>query len=432
MRFGNILWNLAGLGLPLLIAALTIPGLVTLIGSERFGLLALAWGLIGYAGALDLGVGRATTQRVSAMRDSAENDQIPDVLATAVRITTVTGGAGMAIILTAAGCGLYRVIQTDNVPALEIQLSMVLLALALPMQAMSATYRGINEAYLNFRNINILRVFLGAANFGAPYLVALHSRDLSWLIATLVLSRGLALVFYKYFAQRCMIDAGHTKSGKYNKKLVYELLRFGGWFTVTSVVGPMLVQADRFFVGGLISASVVTLYVIPYEVAIQSLMIVGAVTTVAFPVISHQIHNAPQQAILTFRLWLYRITALMFAAMLVLAWIMPVLLHLWVGRHVSEDSIRVGQILCLGVFFNAIGAMYYSLLHAQGHTKSTAVLHLLEFPLYILLLIVLIKAFGIIGCAIAWTVRTLFDTVALILMSRQFDRKKGVGRYAAV
>lgn len=67
MRTRSILWNLLGLGLPLLIAAVTVPKLLTLIGSERFGFLALAWGLIGYAGALDLGIGRATTQRVAAL-----------------------------------------------------------------------------------------------------------------------------------------------------------------------------------------------------------------------------------------------------------------------------------------------------------------------------------------------------------------------------
>ena len=44
-------------------ALFAIPGLLKLIGSERFGLLVLAWGLSGNAGMLDLGVGRATTQR---------------------------------------------------------------------------------------------------------------------------------------------------------------------------------------------------------------------------------------------------------------------------------------------------------------------------------------------------------------------------------
>ena len=70
MQLKNIAWNLAGLGGPLIVAALTVPALIRMIGMERFGLLALAWGLIGFAGIFDLGIGRATTQTISRLRGS--------------------------------------------------------------------------------------------------------------------------------------------------------------------------------------------------------------------------------------------------------------------------------------------------------------------------------------------------------------------------
>ncbi|WP_432743371.1 flippase [Methylobacter sp. G7] len=427
MHFRNILWNLAGLGLPLLIAALTVPKLLTLIGPERFGFLALAWGLIGYAGALDLGIGRAITQRISVLRGGADNEQIPDVVATAVRITLVTGGVGMVLIVIAALSGAYRLIHADMVPAAEIELSMLLLGLALPMQAISASYRGVNEAYLNFKSINILRLFLGAANFGAPFLVALYTNQVHWLVATLVLSRCLALVFYRRCAHHCMVKEGHIRRGNYGKQFARSLLQFGGWFTLSSMVSPFLVQADRFFVGALISASAVTLYVIPYEVTVQTLLFVGAVTTVAFPVITHLIHSAPQQAAATFQLWLYRVTGLMLMLMAVLAWVMPYLLHLWIGPQLTEASVRVGQILCIGVFFNAIGAMYFALLHAYGKTKMTAMLHLAELPFFIAALYVLISHYGVAGAAIAWVLRMAVDTLALVVMARIIKQQKFIG-----
>lgn len=427
MRFRNILWNLVGLGLPLLIAALTVPALLTRIGAERFGFLALAWGLIGYAGALDLGIGRATTQRIAALRGSADDYQIPDVVATAIRITLVTGGIGMLVILIAAVSGAYRLIHAYTVPAVEIEISLMLLALALPMQAISATYRGVNEAYLNFKSINILRIFLGAANFGAPFLVALYTKEVHWLVATLVLSRCLALVFYRYFAYDCMLKAGHSRRGNYARPFARSLLQFGGWFTLSSVVSPFLVQADRFFVGALISASAVTLYVIPYEVTVQTLLFVGAVTTVAFPVITNLIHSDPRQAAVTFRLWLYRVAGFMLVLMSVLAYGLPDLLRLWIGHQVTEESVRVGQILCIGVFFNAIGAMYFSLLHAHGKTKMTAVLHLLELPFFIAALFVLITHYGVVGAAVAWVLRMLVDTLALVAMAGMQQEKKYTG-----
>ncbi len=413
-----------GLGLPLLMAVFAIPGLLTLIGSERFGLLALAWGLIGYAGVLDLGIGRATTQRVSLLRNNEGEDEIPDVVATAIVITSITGIVGMLIIFGAAISGAYHLISVDTVPAGEIEVSMLLLALALPMQAISATYRGVNEAYLNFRGINILRTSLGVANFGAPYLVAMYTKEVYWLVATLVLSRFLALVVFRYLAHHCMFNNSHLQPGKYVKRHAQNLLSFGGWFSITSILGPIMVKSDRFFVGVFVSASAVTLYVIPYEVATQTLILAGALTTVIFPVITNLIHKAPQQAMVVFHLWLGRIVGVMFIVLLLLAFSMPLLLHLWVGERVTEESVRVGQILCVGVFLNTIGAMYFSLLHAQGHVKQTSILHLVEFPCYIFMLMKLIASFGIIGCAIAWVIRATVDTTVLILMSKRFATGK--------
>lgn len=423
MRTRSILWNLLGLGLPLLIAAITVPKLLTLIGSERFGFLALAWGLIGYAGALDLGMGRATTQRVAALIGARDEHLVPDILVTATRITQYSGLVGMALIGLAALFGAYRLIPVNSVPEHEIRISMFLLALALPMQAVSATYRGVNEAYQNFKGISILRIALGAANFGTPYLVSLLTNNLYWLVGTLVLSRAIALIIYRKLALSCIGGSSGKIPGAYNKIHVKELLRFGGWFTVSSVLSPLLVQADRFFVGYLISATAVTLYVLPYEVTVQALIVVGAVTSVAFPAIASLLAKDPDLASLLFRRWLVRVSAGTLLLMSALALIMPYLLRFWVGGYVSEDSIRVGQILCIGVFFNSVGAMYFSFLHALGKTKETALLHLVEFPIFVGLLYYLILNFGIVGAAIAWVVRVLIDTLALIFIAGRVSER---------
>src|SRR5690606_30906099 len=105
MRLSHIVWNLAGLALPLLVAVVTVPHLIATLGQERFGLVALAWGLIGYAGALDLGIGRALTRMVASLRGESNESQIPDVLETAGRITLLTGLLGGTLIALAAAVG---------------------------------------------------------------------------------------------------------------------------------------------------------------------------------------------------------------------------------------------------------------------------------------------------------------------------------------
>src|SRR3954452_2891824 len=58
----NTVWNLIAQSAPLGVGLLVIPTLVHRMGLERFGVLTLIWGLIAYAGLLDLGIGRALTK----------------------------------------------------------------------------------------------------------------------------------------------------------------------------------------------------------------------------------------------------------------------------------------------------------------------------------------------------------------------------------
>ena len=104
--------------------------------------------------------------------------------------------------------------------------------------------------------------------------------------------------------------------------------------------------------------------------------------------------------------------------------LMPFILELWVKKYVSQESVMVGRILCVGVFFNAIGAMYYSYLHAHGRTKITALFHLFELPIFVGMLYVLITRFGVEGAALAWSARVLLDAALLMFASKLLMREK--------
>ena len=419
MRISHVGWNLAGLALPLLVAVVTVPHLIETLGNERFGLLALAWGLIGYAGALDLGIGRALTQMVASLRGEGDLSLIPDVLTTAARITLIAGVTGGILIASAALFGGAEWMRPKNTPPLEIRNAMLLLAIALPAQAMSATYRGLNEAFLNFKGISLLRVGLGLVNFGGPFLVALYTTELPWLIATLVVSRILALLIFRRLALMCFDNEPKmTKNGAYSSTIAQSLFSFGGWIAFSSVASPVLMQADRFLIAYVLSAAAVTVYVLPYEMVVQSLILVGAVSTVIFPNLSRLIHEQPNEWLAYFNRWLLIVAGMMLLACSMLALLLPTILPLWIKNDLNPQSIVVGQILCIGVLANSIGSMFYALLHAKGRSDLTAKLHLVELPFFICTLLILLNLYGIIGAAWAWVGRMVFDAAALAWLGR--------------
>ena len=58
----NTVLNVIGQGLPLLVGVAAMPVVTRGLGPARFGVLALAWALLGYVTVFDLGLGRASTK----------------------------------------------------------------------------------------------------------------------------------------------------------------------------------------------------------------------------------------------------------------------------------------------------------------------------------------------------------------------------------
>ena len=71
----NVFWNLLGVGTPLLVAVVAIPRLIEALGTDRFGVLTLAWMVVGYFGLLDLGLGRALTKLVAERLGKGQDEE---------------------------------------------------------------------------------------------------------------------------------------------------------------------------------------------------------------------------------------------------------------------------------------------------------------------------------------------------------------------
>ena len=77
--FRHTLYNLLGYTLPLVFALFLIPILLNNLGTDRFGLLNLAWIVIGYFGFFDLGIGRALTKIVAEKIGTNSTSEIPSL-----------------------------------------------------------------------------------------------------------------------------------------------------------------------------------------------------------------------------------------------------------------------------------------------------------------------------------------------------------------
>jgi O-antigen/teichoic acid export membrane protein len=185
-----------------------------------------------------------------------------------------------SIRLRLAGRGLHVQATLNR----ETQQAFRLLALSLPVVITTAGLRGLLEAHQRFGLINALRIPMGVFTFAGPLLVLPFSKSLVPVVATLLVGRVAAWAAHLAVCLRVLPELGRTI--EWERSAAGPLLRFGGWMTVTNVVGPLMLTLDRFLIGALVSMTAVAYYATPYEVVTKFLVLPVALTGVMFPAFS--------------------------------------------------------------------------------------------------------------------------------------------------
>ena len=414
----NTLWNLVGNGAPMTVAVFCIPILIRGLGKERFGVLTLAWALIGYASLFDLGLGRALTQLVARKLGAGEDREVPTLVWTTLLLMLVLGFAGTAAVFLIspwlAGRGL-------NIPAAlqeETLQSFRLLGLSIPFVITTAGLRGLLEAHQRFGLINVLRIPMGVFTFAGPLLVLPFSRSVVPVVATLLAGRIAAWAAHLLLCLRVLPEL--RRSLAWERSAVGPMLRFGGWMTVTNVVSPLMVTLDRFLIGALVSMTAVAYYATPYEVVTKFLLLPGALMGVMFPAFSASYAQDGKRTALLFRRSVKSLFLVLFPIMLCTVALAQDGLKLWLGAEFAQHSFRVLQCLAVGVFINSLAYVPFAFLQGVGRPDLTATLHLTELPLYLGLLWWLIGTRGIEGAAFVWTARVAVDALFLFGLAKRF------------
>jgi O-antigen/teichoic acid export membrane protein len=414
----NTLWNIAGNAVPLVIGAVTIPLLIQRLGIERFGILTLLWTIIGYFSLFDFGIGRAITQQVSGYVAAQKHEEIPSTIKAGLEFTILTGLLGMLILLLAAYPLSHRGLSISVELHREVFLSLIIAAIGIPFATFSSGQRGALEGYENFQSSNLARMFLGISIFLFPFIAfIIHGPSLIFITLWLVGARVLSCLLLAWLVGR--LPSGNFWPVKIMPGTRKRLFSFGAWMAITNLVSPLLVNADRFVVSYLMGAAVVAYYTVPLEFLVRLLILPGALGTSLLPKLTRDNLSRNQQADKTF--WVsVKVVAVV---MLALCMLSSALAYPLMKIFISEDFASKAWLLCLilsgGILANSVAYIPYTALHAMGYAKPTGVLHAAELCLYLPVLYLLVKYFGLVGAATAWSARTTVDAIALFILYRK-------------
>lgn len=406
----NTIYNLLGNVVPIIFAVAFIPPLIKGLGTERFGILSLAWMIIGYFSFFDFGIGKGLTKIVAERVGSNKTEQIAKVFWSSLILMLAISG----ITVITVSFFIPSIVNLFNVSTIYKQETIdtfLILALSIPIVTTMAGLRGMLEAYQKFAAINLLKVFLGAFTFLGPLLVLLISNSLFWIVVFLIFTR--ISIWILYLIQCFKANSEIKKNFRFDLDSIKPVLKFSVWITIGNIIVPVIMYSDRFLIGTIISAVAITFYVTPYELITKLMLIPIALSGVLFPIFSAGFLSKPENTKKIFLRGVKFTFLIMYPFVLLIIAFAHEVIYLWLGEEFAIKSSFILQILAIGILMNSLSLIPNNYFQGIGKPNIPTLLNLLEFPIYILLMWFMIKTYGINGAAVAYM---LFATIDALIM----------------
>lgn len=414
----NAVLNLIGQLAPMLVGIITIPLLIRHLGIDRFAVITIAWMLIGYFSLFDFGLGRALTQIVAEKLGRNRVEEIPAIFWTSMSLMLVFSVLGALIIAFSAPVLVHSVLKVPVPLQSETVAALFIMAGSVPFVVMTTACSGMLSAYHRFGILNAIRIPMGIYIFAAPLMILPFSSHMVPIIGVLLIGR--VITFLIHLVACLWVEPGLRNGLMLDKSIMGRLFSFGGWMSVSNILGPFMVYFDRFLIGSMISLTAVAYYTTPYEFVTKLWIIPGALLTVLFPAFaSTYAENPSHTAELFHRAVKFQLLGIFPIVFIIVAYAQQGL-SLWLGAEFADNSYRVLQFLAIGVFVNCLAQVPFSFIQGIGKPDITSKLHIAELIVYIPVLWMLTSSFGITGAAVAWSARVLLDTVLLFYVSRRF------------
>lgn len=403
---------------------LSVPLLLSNLGAERMGLFSLALGLFGFAGLFDLGLGRALTQTVArALGAGLGLDVIARQLRRTLPLVAFLGLGWGAALWWLAATGVPGLLGVSAELAEETTSGLYWLAAGVPILLLSSALTGTLEGMQRFGSINLVRIPLGISGFLVPVLVSYIRPEVDYAVASLVSVRLAGLLIWGLMLAKVLplfaVGPGAGLDGR-------AIWRFGGWLTVSNLVGPIMVYGDRFYLASQMLSAQVALYTVPLDALSRATSVPVAAMNAFFPALAHSGPSSPESK---------RAVRGAFFLLLIL-WVFPLflvalfvesLLNLWLGELFAAQCLELVKWLLIGIVANGLAHLPYALLQAAGRADVTARLHLIELPIYVFLVYALVAELGVIGAAVAWSLRAILDVFLLCFLAAwEFPRLRKV------
>jgi O-antigen/teichoic acid export membrane protein len=417
----NSLYQLSSQILLLAVGLFTSPYIVHTLGLNLYGILVLVGITTNYFGVVEMGLGQAT---IKFLVDSSSREDWPEfsrVFWTSSLSYLFLGVVGAVGMVACTPLLLFLLKIPAEARAATSQ-AFIVSAVALIVSLQVGLASSVARALERFEWVSRIGVTIGVAQ--ALLTVVLLYLGYS-LVGVMIGSTALQVLALGSYALLVRVLVPDLERHTWDPKTFRRLAGFGGYVSISQLIGPLLVHVEKFILSSLIAVSVVTYYTVPYNVINALSFFPASIAVVTFPAFT-RLHSEGNGE--SARELYIRGTKIVFGSVVPIAVVIGVfarqILTLWMGKEFGDNSAAVMQVLAVALVISAVASLPYQLLQAIHRPDLTAKFHILELVLHIPLCFYLISAFGLIGAAVAWALRVALD---FALLARTTTGHMGIG-----
>lgn len=410
------IWTLAGSVLPLGISFISTPFIIRFLGSEAYGVLLLVGLIPTYFSFADFGMGVASTKFASEAYGQGDAKKENEIVWTATAIAAVSA------MIVAVPIFLFSswIVAAMNVP--DYLLGQAGIALKITSVAFVL---GILSSVLNSPMLARLRMDLNTITQATPkVLLAAVTPVLLYFgfgivaAVTWALIVGVATILEVFVISSRLLPA--LASPGIDREVIRPLLTFGGGWLVAMIAGVIIGNLERFLLTSIVSVKALAFYSIAFTFANLATLLSQALLQSLLPAFSQlMVPERRKELNNLFARGMRLAVVTVLPAVVFLFVIGKPFLTFWAGEEFGRESTIPFYILLTGFSLSIFSILPYASLLAIGRTDLFARMYWLELPFYLAFTWLLVSWFGIVGAALAYALRTVFDASWAIYYSRK-------------
>jgi len=419
--FRNVLSNLSGTAVALVVGFFLMPFVVHRIGLTEFGIWMLVSSLVGYMGLLDVGLAPTLVKKSAEHLAKDDKEELNQTVSTIFTLYLVSG-----VLVGTAIFGLSFVLpQVFNIGQEDINIFKTVFwivglqtAISFPM----SIWQGLLGGLQDFHIINGIAIITNLVKAAVTVFLLLSGFG---LISLIWLGFGLALIGWlvNMFWVRHRIPHLRIKVSRFEWARIKDLARFSGAMFIWGIGNKAILSSDRIIVGLFLPVASITIYEVGARISNYSRNLLYAV----FPIMpfTSELSARNEKARLK-RLYLNG-TKYLFAAytVVVVALLMfgKEFIHLWMGKGFKE-SVWIMYALLIGSLYQSQNVMAQTML--TGMNKLSVFTKIMTaYPIVnIILSFIFVIQWGLIGVALA-TMLTfiIMETYFIFYVTKVFEVK---------